>query len=164
MQRRSFTTSHKQTDVYPVSEQRLPPQGSLSILPPLSLVCLACFAKHGIICHRISLGYAWISCTIGCVPSQLLAHPWPAHYVWQSWEKGKALILHKYCSATAQTMVLLTLLVTNPKHSTIQPAVKKLIPSQPDSVKQCTIQAKPAKPACIHVKLSSLGRDIYRLS
>lgn len=51
---KEITTSHKQTDVYPVSEQKLPPQGSLSILPPLSLVCLACFAKHGIIYHQIS--------------------------------------------------------------------------------------------------------------
>lgn len=118
-------------------------------LPSVCLLCVACFAKHGIICHQISLGYVWITCTVR-VPSQLLAHPWPAHHVWQSWEKEKALILHKYCSATAQTILLLMLLVTYPKHSTILPAIKKLIPSQPDPVKQCIIQAKLAR---LHVKL-----------
>ena len=60
---------HPLTDAQPNPEQPAPHPGQ----PPLYIV------QHDVRWYGIPLWPVWVSCP-GSVPSQLLLHPWPAHW------------------------------------------------------------------------------------
>jgi len=96
----SFTTSHKQTNAQPVSEQQ----------PVWKTEAPSFAAERDDIWHRISLWSAGVSCA-DCVPSQPLV---------TGVRDGKSLNI---AQATA-------VFITNPKHSTIRATLKKVNSSQ----------------------------------
>jgi len=71
-----------------------------SLLPSVSVAAHA----PGVTWHGTSLCSAPVSCP-DCVPSQLLAHPWPTCLRGRGGEEETALALGRYCSATAKTLL-----------------------------------------------------------
>lgn len=104
----------------------------------LGMQCHPCFlyssfiAVHGDVSYRLSFWPSQVRCP-SCVPSQLLAHPQPIHWMGVGREQrvsgGKK--SKSWCSAsTGQQLpkhcsVINTVLTTNPKYSTIWAAIKK---------------------------------------
>lgn len=67
----------------------------------------------------------WAFCP-GCVPSQLLARPWPIH-CWEQGGKKKKYRLWRFFSAISKHWcVIYTALVTNPEHRRIWATLKKI--------------------------------------
>lgn len=105
---------------------------------------LHCWAQR----HTVqNIPWAQMSCP-SCVPSECLAHPQPTHCR-AEWEWEKALMLCKHKPVVKTLCVISTVLATNPKHSTVQAALKKVdsLPAGPSaaSVQSRGTQARQAE-------------------
>jgi len=121
---------HQTTDT-----QLVPKKQQLRETPPPAFT-----AGHDVIPYGMSLRPAGVSCP-GHVPSQPPVHPSPLTGR-ATGEAGKSLMLCKHCSQqlTHPCVVIETVLVTSPKHSTIQAAMKKInsVPAKTSTPSQAT--------------------------
>ena len=97
---------------------------------PTLPLCLSFIAERDVIWYEIFLWLVWVSYP-SCVPSQPLAYLQPIGLCWGGGVGEITLMLFEYNSAVAKTLVCYQHhIVTNPKHSIIWAAVRKLRPSQ----------------------------------
>ena len=117
VQRQSLIISHEQTDAQRVSKQWLPPR-------PASLINMY-WETWCCMTRSIDLVTSGHLSRLSPLPAFPLHSLLPGSGA--EWVTEKVLMLHKHCSAIARTLVCNQhCLVTNPKHSTIQTAMKKV--------------------------------------
>lgn len=122
-QRQSLATSHR---------QRCPAcSWGKRQLSCLNSTPLHCIAAHTVIWHGISLWTVWI--VSACIPSLPLVHPWSIQWLGSRRNRGSLDAVQMLPSSSKKSLYSSIVLVTNPKHSIVQAALKRInpIPARP---------------------------------
>lgn len=119
---------------------------------------LRCWAQ----CHTVqNIPWAQMSCP-SCVPSKCLAHPQPTHCR-AEWEWEKALMLCKHKAVVKTLCFISTVLATDPEHSTVQAALKK-VDSVPAGPSAASMQSRgtQARQVSSDSQQSAVTRQLWR--